>query len=274
MILLNLKASIAWRLIASVSSNEDPFLLAPVGMQRLMIEVTNISKHFKDVVAVDDISFKARDGAITGLLGHNGAGKSTSLRILYGLLKADSGKAFIDNVDVLAHPQKAQEIIGVMTDAHGLYPRLTAREHIEYFARLRRMDANTISKRTDELIRALDMDEIADRRAEGFSHGEKMKVCLSRSLVHDPQNLIMDEPTNGLDVMTTRSVRAIFQNLKKQNKCILLSSHIMQEITALCDEVIIIAEGRVLMQGSLDKLAKMTGEGDLEEAFVKLTRMG
>jgi len=237
-----------------------------------MIEVHDLTKRFRDLVAVDAASFSARNGAITGLLGHNGAGKSTTLRILYGLLKADYGSARIDRIDVMAAPLKAQEVIGVMTDAHGLNPRLTAREHIEYFARLRRMDRARMKRRTDELIDLLDMQDIADRRAEGFSQGEKMKVCLSRSLVHDPQNLIMDEPTNGLDVMTTRSVRSILQALKAQNKCILLSSHIMQEISALCDEIIVIAEGRVLMQGSLADLAKRTGENDLEEAFMKITR--
>ncbi|MDG2175390.1 MAG: ATP-binding cassette domain-containing protein [Gammaproteobacteria bacterium] len=239
-----------------------------------MIEVQGLTKRFKDIVAVDSAAFSARDGAITGLLGHNGAGKSTTLRVLYGLLKADAGKAVIDKIDVMKDPLQAQSVIGVMTDAHGLNPRLTAREHIEYFARLRKMTRSDMNRRTELLIEALDMGEIADRRAEGFSQGEKMKVCLSRSLVHDPQNLIMDEPTNGLDVMTTRSVRAIFQNLKKQNKCILLSSHIMQEISALCDEIVVIAEGKVLMQGSLDDLARSTGEKDLEEAFMKITRDG
>ena len=239
-----------------------------------MIEVNELCKHFREIMAVDRASFSARDGAITGLLGHNGAGKTTTLRILYGLLKADSGTAQIDGIDVKSEPLKAQQLIGVMTDAHGLNPRLTAREHIEYFARLRKMDRATIRQRTDKLIETLDMDEIADRRAEGFSQGEKMKVCLSRSLIHDPQNLIMDEPTNGLDVMTTRSVRGILHQLKKDNKCILLSSHIMQEISALCDEIIVIADGRVLLQGSLDALARATGEGDLEEAFMKITRNG
>ena len=237
-----------------------------------MIEVKQISKHFGDILAVDQASFQARNGAITGLLGHNGAGKSTSLRILYGLLKANGGQALIDGIDVTRDPLEAQKIIGVMTDAHGLNPRLTAREHIEYFAMLRRMGKDEIRQRTDELIRMLGMEEIADRRAEGFSQGEKMKVCLSRSLVHDPMNLLLDEPTNGLDVMSTRSVRSILQALKSQNKCILLSSHIMQEISVLCDEVIIIADGKVLMQGSLDALARQTGETDLEEAFMKITR--
>ena len=237
-----------------------------------MIEVSDLRKKFKQVNAVDGVSFSARDGAITGLLGHNGAGKSTSLRMLYGLLTADSGSAEIDGIDVMAQPQRAQEIIGVMTDAHGLYPRLTAREHIEYFAQLRKLDKSTIHRRIGQLIEQLAMEEIADRRAEGYSQGEKMKVCLARSLVHDPQNIIMDEPTNGLDVMTTRSVRKILQDLKQQNKCILLSSHIMQEISALCDEVIVISDGKVLMQGSLDEMLAKAGESDLEEAFMALTR--
>jgi sodium transport system ATP-binding protein len=236
-----------------------------------VIEVSNLVKHFAGVRAVDGVSFRARNGAITGLLGHNGAGKSTSLRILYGLLKADSGAARIDEVDVLADPRLAQSRIGVMTDAHGLYPRLTAREHIRYFAGLRGMGRDAADQRAALLIQRLGMVEIADRRAEGFSQGEKMKVCLARSLVHDPGNIIMDEPTNGLDVMTTRSVRALLQQLKAENKCILLSSHIMQEITALCDEVIVIAEGRVLFQGTLDALAAHTGIRDLEDAFVQLT---
>lgn len=237
-----------------------------------MIDVNGLTKRFKDIVAVEDATFHVRDGAITGLLGHNGAGKTTTLRILYGLLQANAGRALIDGIDVMAQPLKAQEIIGVMTDAHGLNPRLTAREHIAYFAQLRGMEKSLIRRRTDELVATLDMEDIIDRRAEGFSQGEKMKVCLSRSLVHDPQNLIMDEPTNGLDVMTTRGVRAMLQKLKRDNKCILLSSHIMQEIGALCDEVIIIVDGRVLMQGSLDELAARTGESDLEEAFMKISR--
>ncbi len=237
-----------------------------------MIEVNSLRKRFKQVHAVDGVSFSARDGAITGLLGHNGAGKSTSLRILYGLLTADSGSAVIDGVDVMREPQWAQENIGVMTDAHGLYPRLTAREHIEYFAKLRKLSTDTIVERTEQLIAQLAMEEIADRRAEGYSQGERMKVCLARSLIHNPQNIIMDEPTNGLDVMTTRSVRTILQHVKTQNKCILLSSHIMQEISALCDEVIVISEGKVLMQGSLDELLARTGESDLEEAFMTMTR--
>lgn len=236
-----------------------------------MIRVEALVKHFGTVKAVDGVSFVARDGAITGLLGHNGAGKSTSLRILYGLLKADSGRAEVDGIEVGSAPLAVQARIGVMTDAHGLYPRLTAREHIHYFARLRGMSAALAGSRTETLLTRLGMEDIADRRAEGYSQGERMKVCLARSLVHDPQNIIMDEPTNGLDVMTTRSVRGILQTLKKANKCILLSSHIMQEIAALCDEVIVIANGLVLYQGGLEQLLVHTGQDNLEDAFVSMT---
>lgn len=237
-----------------------------------MIHVHNLVKHFGAITAVNGVSFAARDGAITGLLGHNGAGKTTSLRILYGLLQADAGSASVDGVDVLHEPLKAQARIGVMTDAHGLYPRLTAREHIDYFARLRGMRTVDVLQRSNELIRQLAMEDIADRRAEGYSQGQRMKVCLARALVHDPQNLLLDEPTNGLDVMTTRSVRTILQGLKAANKCVLLSSHIMQEVEALCDEVIVISAGRVLYQGGLEQLRAHTGAGNLEDAFVQMTQ--
>jgi sodium transport system ATP-binding protein len=236
-----------------------------------MISVHSLVKHFGPVMACNGVSFTARDGAITGLLGHNGAGKTTSLRILYGLLKADGGSANVDGIDVLHEPLKAQERIGVMTDAHGLYPRMTAREHIAYFAQLRGMDRELVRRRTDNLVRQLAMEDIADRRAEGYSQGQRMKVCLARSLVHDPQNIIMDEPTNGLDVMTTRSVRTILQGLKAANKCVLLSSHVMQEVSALCDEVVVIAAGKVLYQGGMDAMLAHTGERSLEDAFVTMT---
>ena len=235
-----------------------------------MIRVADLVKHFGTVRAVDGVSFTARDGAITGLLGHNGAGKSTTLRVLYGLLKAGHGSAHIDNVDVAQDPRQAQRLTGVMTDAHGLYPRLTAREHIAYFGELRGMTRQIIVQRTGWLLEALNMESIADRRAEGFSQGERMKVCLARALVHDPQNLILDEPTNGLDVMTIRSVRALLQQLRAANKCILLSSHVMQEISTLCDEVVIVAGGKVRFHGTLETLRQQTGNANLEDAFVNV----
>lgn len=235
-----------------------------------MIRVAELVKHFGSVRAVDGVSFTAGDGAITGLLGHNGAGKSTTLRILYGLLKADSGAVLVDGVDVAREPQQAQRLTGVMTDAHGLYPRLTAREHIHYFGELRGMPKPAMVQRTGWLLEALNMEAIADRRAEGFSQGERMKVCLARALVHDPQNLILDEPTNGLDVMTTRSVRSLLQHLRAEGKCILLSSHVMQEISSLCDEVVIMAGGCVRFCGTPDNLRGQTGIDDLEDAFVSV----
>ncbi len=240
-----------------------------------MIEVRNLHKQFKShdkaIVALNGVSLQAKNGSITGLLGHNGAGKSTTLRILYGLVKADSGEAFIDGIDTLAQPLLAQKITGVMTDAHGLYPRLSSREHIHYFAKLHGITGKTMQRRTDELLEILNMQDFADRQTEGFSQGQKIKVCLARSLVHNPNNLIMDEPTNGLDVMSTRSVRTLLEKLRQENKCILLSSHIMQEISALCDEVIIISSGRVIVQGSLGSILQQSGEADLEDAFVKLS---
>jgi len=236
-----------------------------------MIRVAELVKVFGGVRAVDGVGFTAADGAITGLLGHNGAGKSTTLRILYGLLKADSGTAHIDGVDVALEPLQAQRLTGVMTDAHGLYPRLTAREHITYFGELRGLTRQAIAKRTGWLLDALNMEAIADRRAEGFSQGERMKVCLARALVHDPKNLILDEPTNGLDVMTTRSVRNLLQQLRAEGKCILLSSHVMQEISTLCDDVVIIAAGKVRFHGTPDALRRQTGIDDLEEAFVSVS---
>lgn len=235
-----------------------------------MIRVAELAKYFGKVRAVDGVGFTARDGAITGLLGHNGAGKSTTLRVLYGLLRADEGSAWVDGVNVADDPQQAQRLTGVMTDAHGLYPRLTAREHIAYFGELRGMTRQAITQRSGWLLEALNMEPIADRRAEGFSQGERMKVCLARALIHDPQNLILDEPTNGLDVMTTRSVRSLLQHLRAANKCILLSSHVMQEIGTLCDEVVIVAGGKVRFQGTLDVLRQQSGIDNLEDAFVSV----
>ncbi len=235
-----------------------------------MIKVAELVKRFGGVCAVDGVSFAARDGAITGLLGHNGAGKSTTLRVLYGLLRADSGHAHIDGVDVARAPQQAQQLTGVMTDAHGLYPRLTAREHIAYFGRLRGMSRQSISQRTGWLLEILNMESIADRRAEGFSQGERMKVCLARALVHDPQNVILDEPTNGLDVMTTRSLRNLLLQLRAANKCILLSSHVMQEISTLCDDLVIMAGGKARFVGTPELLRQRTGLDSLEDAFVSI----
>lgn len=239
-----------------------------------MIRVANLRKRFGAVTAVDDVSFEARDGAITGLLGPNGAGKTTTLRMLYAVMKPDSGAIDVDGVDAVSAPQEAQAHLGVLPDGFGLYPRLTAREHIRYFGELQGVTGAALHARTEELLQLLDMTAIADRRTAGFSHGERTKVALARALVHDPRNILLDEPTNGLDVMSTRAVREIVRRLRSSGHCVLFSSHVMQEVSALCDSIIVIAGGRVAARGTPDELRAQTGRRDLEDAFVALTGAG
>ena len=238
-----------------------------------MLICDNLSKHFKTktgvVKAVDGVSFRAEDGQITGLLGPNGAGKTTTLRMLYTLMRPDTGTVSVDGVDIFKDAEAARRRLGVLPDARGVYKRLTARENIEYFGRLHGMDEALIAERTARLAKALVMDEILDRQAEGFSQGQRTKTAIARALVHDPKNVILDEPTNGLDVMTTRGLRHFLQQLKSEGRCVVFSSHIMQEVAALCDRVVIIAKGRVVAQGTPDELRALTGETNLEEAFVK-----
>ncbi|MBI1357451.1 MAG: alpha/beta fold hydrolase [Acidobacteria bacterium] len=236
-----------------------------------MIEAVDLHKSFGATMALDGLSFRATDGAITGLLGPNGAGKTTALRILYGLLRPDKGSVSIDGVAVAERPTEARARLGVLTDIHGLYPRLTAREHIRFFGRLHGLRGAALERRTDELIRALDMQGIADRRAAGFSHGERMKTALARALVHDPQNLLLDEPTNGLDVPSVRAVRKILRRLRDEGRAVIFSSHVMQEVSALCDSVAVVAAGRVAAEGSPDDIRRQAGCESLEEAFVSLT---
>jgi sodium transport system ATP-binding protein len=235
-----------------------------------MIRVESIRKRFGTVTAVDDVSFEAQDGTITGLLGPNGAGKTTTLRMLYAVMKPDAGRITVDSVDAVAVPQEAQTRLGVLPDGFGLYPRLTAREHIEYFGELHGITGSRLQERAHELIEMLDMSTIADRRTGGFSHGERTKVALARALVHDPQNVLLDEPTNGLDVMSTRAVRHIVRKLRDQGRCVLFSSHVMQEVSALCDSIVVIASGRVVAHGTPNELRNQTGEDNLEDAFVAL----
>ena len=236
-----------------------------------MIRVEGLRKQFGNVTAVDDVSFEARDGAITGLLGPNGAGKTTTLRLLYAVMRPDAGAIRVDDVDAVATPQEAQAHLGVMPDGFGLYPRLTAREHIHYFGELQGVTGTTLRRRTTELLELLDMTTIADRRTAGFSHGERTKVALARALVHGPRNVLLDEPTNGLDVMSTRTVRTIVRRLRDSGHCVLFSSHVMQEVSALCDSIVVIASGRVVAKGSPDDLRAQTGHENLEDAFVALT---
>jgi sodium transport system ATP-binding protein len=233
-----------------------------------MIEVQALSKSFGKVQAVQNVSFSAADGQITGLLGPNGAGKSTTLRMLYTLLKPDSGTARIDGLDVSRQALEVQRRIGVLADARGLYARLTTRENIRYYGRLHGLEGAALEGRIDTLIRLLDMQPIADRRTEGFSTGEKLKVAIARALVHNPPNVLLDEPTNGLDVMSTRAMRQFVLRLREEGKCVLFTSHIMQEVAALCDQIVIISKGAVAATGSPDELRAHTGQDNLEDAFV------
>jgi len=234
-----------------------------------MIKVDDLHKSFGDVKAVRGVSFAAADGRITGLLGPNGAGKSTTLRVLYTVLKPDTGSATIDGIDVLADGLKARGRIGTLPHGAGLYPHLSARENITYYARLYAMDPDTIDERVQKIIDQLEINDFADRRSKGFSQGQRTKVALARSLVHGPQNIILDEPSNGLDVMATRALRDVIRQLKAAGKCVLFSSHVMQEVAALCDEIVIIAEGQVALHDSPDGIRNVTGCDDLEDAFVK-----
>lgn len=235
-----------------------------------MIRVTNLHKSFGPVRAVQDISFTAPDGLITGLLGPNGAGKSTTMRLIAGALEPDSGTATIDGYDTRTQRLDAQQRLGVLTDSHGLYLRLTARENVRYFGRLHGLNGKELERRIDELIELLDMAEIANRRTEGFSTGEQVKVAIARALVHQPQNVMLDEPTAGLDVMSTRAMRGVIRQLRDEGRCILFSSHVMQEVAMLCENIVIIAGGHVAAQGLPAELRQRTGHENLEDAFVDI----
>ena len=222
------------------------------------------------VIAVDDVGFTARDGEITGLLGPNGAGKTTTLRMLYTLMTPESGRVLVDGVDVASDAERVRRSLGVLPDARGVYKRLTARENIDYFGALHGMSAQEINARTAKLAAALQMEDFLDRATEGFSQGQRTKTAIARALIHDPRNVILDEPTTGLDVMTTRGLRGFLQELRAEGRCVIFSSHIMQEVAALCDRIVIIASGKVTAQGTPDELRALTGEANLEDAFVKL----
>lgn len=239
-----------------------------------MIEATNLHKTFDKVVAVDDVSFSAPDGSVTGLLGPNGAGKTTTLRILYALLRPDRGTALVDGHNTLSERGEVLKRIGVLSDNKGLYPRLSARENIRYFGQLHQIEKSEVEQRIDRLIQLLDMQEIADRRSEGFSQGQRTKVAIARALIHNPQNVLLDEPTNGLDVMSTRAMRTFIHRLRDEGKCVLFSSHIMQEVSALCDKIVVIAQGKVVAQGTANELLRTTGQANLEDAFVAVIGSG
>jgi sodium transport system ATP-binding protein len=234
-----------------------------------VIEARNLHKHFGAVTAVQDVSFAAANGRITGLLGPNGAGKSTTLRMLYTVLKPDSGDAFVDGISATARSLDARRLMGVLPHGAGVYPHLTARENVHYFAELHGLGRAECEARTAQMIELLEMGEFADRHTKGFSQGQRLKTALARALVHGPQNILLDEPTNGLDVMAVRTLRALLLKLKATGHCILLSSHVMQEVGALCDQVVVIAGGKVAANGTPDELRARAATPDLEEAFVR-----
>jgi len=236
-----------------------------------MIEIRGLRKKFGAVEAVRDVSFSAADGTVVGLLGPNGAGKTTTLRMLSGLMRPDAGTIRVDNADVVADPIGVQTRMGLLPDSRGLYPRLTPVEHIEYFGRLHGIDGPALTARTKALVTRLDLTEVVGRQVSGFSQGERTKVALARALVHQPRNVILDEPTNGLDVMSTRAMRALIRELRREGCCVLFSSHIMQEVSALCDRIVVIAQGKVTADGTPVELRKITGRDSLEDAFVSLS---
>ena len=235
-----------------------------------MIVVRNLKKTFGDVKAVDGVSFEARDGEITGLLGPNGAGKTTTLRMLYSLLPPDEGEIRIDGMDPEKDAMDIKRTLGVIPDSRGLYSRLTARENIAYYGELHGMNRNSIKQRIEELTGTLDMKDFIDRRTEGFSQGQRVKVAIARAMVHEPQTVLMDEPSNGLDVMSTRALREYIRSLRQAGQSVVLSTHIMQEVAALCDRIVIIAKGRVAADGTAAQLLEKSGCESLEDAFVKL----
>ena len=244
-----------------------------------MIAMDDLRKQFttgrgrqaRSVVAVDGLSLHAQDGAITGLLGPNGAGKTTSLRMLVGLVTPDSGTIRVDGVDLRDDPQGVRARLGVLSDARGLYPRLTARENIVYHGRLHGIADEVAQARCEHLARLLEMESLLDRRTDGFSQGERMKTALARALVHDPHNIVLDEPTNGLDVVATRALREALRVLRDETgKCIVFSTHIMQEVERLCDRVVVVARGRHVADGTVASLCEQAGSDDFEDAFVRL----
>ena len=239
-----------------------------------MIELDDLHKTFAaptgPVHAVRGVSLRAEDGQITGLLGPNGAGKTTTLRMLYTLMKPEAGNVSVDGFDIVRDAESVRRRLGVLPDARGIYKRLTARENIAYFGRLHGMSDADIARRTAELSQALDMDDVLDRQTEGFSQGQRTKTAIARALVHDPGNVILDEPTNGLDVMTTRGLRAFLKQLRAEGRCVIFSSHIMQEVAALCDRIVVVAHGRVVAQGTPEELRAHAAADNLEDAFVKL----
>jgi sodium transport system ATP-binding protein len=242
-----------------------------------MIAVDGLVKHFgrkHEIAAIDGVSFQATDGAITGLLGPNGAGKTTLQRMLSTLVTPDAGSATVDGLDIVRDRYRVRDRIGVLSDARGLYARLTARENVRYYGQLHGMSGTALDARIDALFAGLGLTELADRRTQGFSQGERMKVAIARAIVHDPATLLLDEPTNGLDIMSIRSLRDLLGGLRAAGKCILFSTHVMQEVTALCDTIVILGHGRVIADGTAAEILAQSNRTTLEDAFVAMLGSG
>ena len=239
-----------------------------------MIKATSLTKSYGTVSAVNDVSFEAASGKVTALLGPNGAGKSTILRILSTIISPDTGSATIDGLDVTTDTMDVRRKIGVLPHNTGIYDRLTAIENIRYFGNLQQVKRAELTDRIDKLIHLLDMNEFCNRRVSGFSQGQKMKVALARALVHDPQYILLDEPTNGLDVMATRALRKVIHDIKDAGKCILFSSHVMQEVESLCDHLVILGQGKHKFCGTIKELQERSGTANLEDAFVMISSEG
>jgi len=236
-----------------------------------MIEVQELRKHFQSVRALDGINFVARDGEVTGLIGPNGAGKTTALRIIYTVMRPDSGSVRVDGYDSVADRLAVQRSIGVLPDGRGLYPRLTAREHIRYYGRLHGLAGADLEGRIDNLTQNLSMAEFIDRPARGFSKGQVRKITLARALVHEPRNLLLDEPTNGLDIASSRAVHQLIRNIRNQGRCVLFCSHIMSEVARICDRIVVISGGRIVAEGTVAELMERTGRNNLDDVFLLLT---
>jgi sodium transport system ATP-binding protein len=239
-----------------------------------MIQVQDLAKSFDNRPVVRSLSFTAPDGAITGLLGANGAGKSTTLRMICGVLQPESGSVVVDDAGAADDPLVRQRRLGALLDHMGIYPRLTVRENLAYFGMLRGMPPAVLAERVSQVIVTLGLEAIADRRTAGFSQGERMKTALGRAILHAPRNLLLDEPTNGLDVPTVRSLRDLLRRWRDAGACVLFSSHVLEEVSALCDQVVIVDRGRLVAQGSPAELCRQTDSASLEDAFVKLTSTG
>jgi len=234
-----------------------------------MLQLKGVVKRYGKFTAVNGIDLDVHRGEIFGFLGPNGAGKSTTLRMLATVLRPDAGSARIDGIDVVKHPVEVRHRLGVLPHGAGLYPHLTGRENVRYFGRLAGLEGTALERRLEELSDLLDLRDFQDRRSKGYSQGQRTRIALARALVHEPANLILDEPSAGLDVMATRSLRRLLGDLRDRGICVLFSTHVMQEVAAICDRIVVIGDGRVVAAGTPDDIRRAMGVEDLEEAFVR-----